>query len=104
MDQLGPALLLAVAGYVTLRHCSNRTKFRWAALDWEQNVFESAALGALLFGIVRIVWTMPPPFRWVAATLEPLEPLANRAATTIHEALPFQFSGSLVAVYLLGIG
>src|SRR5436305_1501196 len=97
MDEIGPALLLAVAGYLTLRHCCNRTKFRWAALDWEQNVFESAAMGALLFGIVRLAWTLPPPFDRIEAAERPFMPLMNAAAAAIHEALPFRFSGSLVA-------
>ena len=104
MEEIGPALLLAVAGYLTLRHSANRTKFRWAALDWEQNVFESAAMGALLFGVVRVVWTMEPLFPWVASITRPLVRAAASIAAVIHTALPFRFSGSLVAAYALGIG
>lgn len=104
MEEIGPALLLAVAGYLTLRHCSNRTKFRWAALDWNQNVFESAAVGAALFGVVRLLWTLRPPFAWMAAMIHPVISAANAAAAAIHDALPFHFSGSLLAAYFLGIG
>ena len=108
MDEFGPALLLfAVAGYVTLRHCANRTKFRSAALAWEQNVFESGALGLSLFLIARLILVATSG----AATLPMLAPVAaplwggmQGVAHLIGLALPFKFSASLIAAFMLGIG
>lgn len=92
MEDFGSALLLfAVAGYVTLRHCANRTKFRWEALEWEQNVFESAVVGLVLFFLVRLIAVVLPDSSWW-----PLQ--------TVKRALPFKFSASLVGAFVLGIG
>jgi len=93
MEALGPAalLLLAIAGYITLRHSCRYTKFRWEALAWEQNAFESAALGFALFIVARLLVT-------VVHGVEGWEPFR-----LLKAALPFPFSGSLVAAFALGI-
>ena len=108
MEEFGPALLLfAVAGYLTLRHCANRTKFRWAALAWEQNVFESAALGLLLFFLVRLVSALMPRailLPHFGAWLMPIWFSTETIFGVVRTALPFRFSGSLVAAFMLGIG
>jgi hypothetical protein len=108
VEEFGPALLLfAVAGYLTLRHCANRTKFRWAALEWEQNVFESAALGLLLFFVVRLLAVLMPRavrLPHVGAVLAPIWYSTEAVFRVVRQALPFRFSGSLVAAFMLGIG
>jgi hypothetical protein len=55
MSDLGAALVVfGVIGYVVLRHCCHRSRFRWDALEWQQNVFESTAAGLALFATARL--------------------------------------------------
>jgi len=93
MEALGSAalLLFAIAGYVTLRHSCHYTKFRWEALAWEQNAFESAACGFALFLAVRLLVVLIPPLH------------ESGAAQLLKSALPFPFSGSLVAAFAVGM-
>ena len=46
------AVFSVASGYAALRACPY-TATRWDAHTWEQNFFESGALGAMLFVAVR---------------------------------------------------
>ncbi len=96
----GSAALLAVlsvVGYVLLRHCWHWTKFRWDTIEWQQNVFESTAVGIALFGICRIA---APLIHRVQSALG-LDPTAVPRYLQSHLALPF--AGSVVEALLLGL-
>ncbi len=95
----GAALLavLSVVGYVLLRHRCHLTKFRWDAIEWQQNVFESTAVGMALFSACRIA-----------------APLGNRIQSALgldpatvprylNRYLELPFSGSVVGALILGL-
>src|SRR6266567_7031883 len=94
-------LLFAVVGYFAVRNIANRTRFRSSTLKWERTVFESAAAGLVLFGIVRLLLVPLVAGHanepWVVAIVAP-------ALQHIHKYLPFSFSGSFVAAVVLGLG
>lgn len=95
----GAALLavLSVIGYVLLKHCCHRTSFRWDALEWQQNIFESTSLGLALFGACRL---LSPVVEW-AQTRVGLR--LEVVGSFLDARLAFPFVGSIVASFLLGL-
>jgi len=71
-------VVLTVIGYVLLRHSCHRTSFRWQALEWQQNLFESTATGLLFFGAGLGIaeFTSGPPAK-MAQTLVAMWPLIS---------------------------
>lgn len=108
MEEFGPALLIfAVAGYITLQNTANRTRFRSIALKWEQNVFESAACGLVMFFFVRFLVARaqePEPWPIVGFVEKPVWAAGQAVLPFIKKMLPFRFSGSLIATFIFGIG
>lgn len=74
-------------------HLCHFTNRRWDALQWERNLFESTALGLLLFVIARL---------WVPWWLTYSNPLA--VARTLRHALPFPYARSLLLTLCIGVG
>jgi len=97
MGDLGAALIVfGVIGYVILRHCCHRTHFRWDALEWQQNVFESTAIGLALFAAGRLT---APLFRALAGSFQP----SVRVVAYVENQLPFPFTGTVVAGLFVGL-
>ncbi len=91
-------VVLGVVGYLLLRHCCHRTSFRWDALEWQQNLFESTAVGLGLFGACRLV----SPLGRYAANAVGLP--AERVAAFAGDKFPVPFAASVIAALLLGLG
>ncbi len=94
----GAALIvvLSVVGYVLLRYCCHRTSFRWDALEWQQNIFESTAVGLALFGVIRLI---TPSLRQLFGSWGPL---FESLPTFLNRELSAPFAGSVIAALLLG--
>lgn len=89
--------VLSVVGYVLLRHCCHQTSLRWDALEWQQNIFESTAVGLGLVGIFRSLVAL---LRYaggprVAMIFTP----AQELATSLH----FAHVGSVLGAGLTGL-
>lgn len=122
MDSLASVLVVfGVLGYFILRHCCHRTSFRWDALEWQQNVFESTGFGLLLFGLARaaapmakaLIYACSGPWSYAIAdaTVSPYAHLlasASSAGSIFHDylatAVPFSFSGTLILGTAIGVG
>src|SRR5436309_2360287 len=104
MDALGPAIFLfTAAGYVTLRTAYLRS-YRLDAVEWQRTIFESSVAGLALFLAARLlIISPPPPWPPVQLFLAWLRPTFDGARAVVHLALPFQFSGSLVGMFILGL-
>ena len=89
-------VVLSVVGYVFLRHCCHRTSLRWDALEWQQNIFESTAVGLALFGASRLSALLLElaPGSW-RPLFESVPALLNREPST-------PFAGSVIASLALG--
>src|SRR5262245_39731656 len=91
-------IVFGVLGYFLLRHCCHVSSLRWDALEWQQNVFESTAVGLLLFGASR----MSAP--WIVALVHRLD-ASGRAESFFNACVPSPFMGCVVlgaAIGLLG--
>ncbi len=89
--------VLSVVGYVLLRHCCHLTKFRWDAIEWQQNVFESTAVGIALFGTCRIA----APLGIRAQSALGLDPTTVPRYLDRHLGLPL--AGSVLGALILGL-
>ena len=98
MGDLGPTLLLfPVVGYLLLRHRCHRTSFRWDALEWQQNVFESTGVGLLLFAVARLG---APLYRLLPEAVgAPLE----QVASFLNARLPIPYAAAAVGSILIGL-
>ncbi len=101
MEKFGSAFLVfAIVGYFTVRNLSNRTRFRANILQWERNIFESAAVGLVLFVVARLL-VIPDILTLVEGhRLGPGVALGIREFKTY---LPFPFAGSLIVTLGLGV-
>ncbi len=87
-------VVLSVIGYVLLRHCCHKTSFRWDALEWQQNIFESTAAGLVLFGVTRLITPL------VGSIPESLRPFFQPIPNFLDRE---PFAGSIIASSLLGV-
>ena len=89
-------VVLSIVGYLLLRHGCHRTRFRWDALEWQQNLFESTAVGLGLFASVRLA--SPLATALATRTGVPLAP----AKTMLNTYLPLPFARSVIGALALG--
>lgn len=84
-DAAPPLLLTSILGGYLALHLCHFTQRRWEAQEWERNLFEATALGALIFVLVRVV-------------LSPLEttPAVAPALRWLRNVLPFPYAGSVL--------
>jgi hypothetical protein len=94
----GAALLvvLSVVGYVLLRHCCHRSHYRWDALEWQQNIFESTAVGLALFGAASLLGRF-------LLRASPISPGLNAVPEFLGASLPLPHSTSVVGAFTLGL-
>lgn len=84
------AVLTVASGYAALRVCPY-TALRWRAQSWDQNFFESGAIGALLFVSARLAKYVP----MISTTLEQARP-------TLSVLAPVPYAASFLGALLLG--
>lgn len=85
-------LLFSIAGGYAFLQLWHVTKHRWDALEWERNLFESTLVGSILFLIARLVIVPLERVDWIRDMRD-----------FVKVALPFGYSGSLVATLCLGV-
>lgn len=96
MDSLPAALLgFGTLGYLLLRHAVHRTRIRWDALEWQQNLFEATAVGLALFIVARL--TGPS----VHALIERHEPFGLHKYFAAR--IPFPYWDSLLVGTAFGL-
>ena len=96
-DAAALLVVLSVVGYVLLHHCCHQTSLRWDSLEWQQNIFESTAVGLGLFGIFRI---LAPLLRYAdGRRIEVLVTPAQQLATSLH----FAYADSVLGAGLTGL-
>ncbi len=93
MGEVAPSVLLfSIAGGYAFLQLWHLTRHRWDALEWERNLFEATLVGSVLFLTTRLVVLPLERIEWF-----------RQARDLIKAALPFVYSGSLLATLALGI-